>query len=106
MAADVELPFLPLYSSLSTDPDMAELLEMFVSDMPLHVAAMESAVKTEDWSGLQRIAHRLKGSAPGYGFSPVGASAGALELAISYSDRETVLKRAERLLFQCRRVRN
>ncbi len=106
MATEVDSLFVPLYSSLSTDPDMAELLEMFVADMPQHVAAMETAVQAEDWPSLQRIAHRLKGSGPGYGFASVGASAGALELAISYSNRETILKRAERLLFHCRRIRN
>jgi HPt (histidine-containing phosphotransfer) domain-containing protein len=97
---------LPLYSSFATDPDMAELIEMFVADMSLHVAAMEIAVRDGDWKSLERMAHRLKGSAGGYGFSTIGTAAGALELAISYSDRDTITKRADRLLFHCRRVRN
>jgi len=96
----------PLYSSFAADPDMAELIEMFVADMSLHVAAIEIAVKEIDWKGLQRMAHRLKGSAGGYGFSTIGASAGALEIAISYADQDTIMKRTDRLLFHCRRVRN
>jgi HPt (histidine-containing phosphotransfer) domain-containing protein len=106
MNFELETEAFPLYSTLATDPDMAELIEMFVADMSLHVAAIEIAITNADWRGLQRIAHRLKGSAAGYGFSPIGASAGALEIAVSYSDQETILKRAERLLFHCRRIRN
>lgn len=106
MSTEIELPIEPLYSSLAADPDMAELLEMFVADMPLHIAAIEAALKSGDREGLQRLAHRLKGSAPGYGFSTIGASAGALEIAISYSDQDTIAKRVDRLLFHCRRVRN
>lgn len=106
MNSDLDTEALPLYSTLATDPDMAELIEMFVADMSLHVAAIEIAVKNADWKGLQRIAHRLKGSAGGYGFPTIGSSAGALEIAVSYSDGEAITKRADRLLSHCRRTRN
>lgn len=106
MTTELDSAAYPLYSSLAADPDMAELIEMFVADMSLHVAAIEIAVRDADWKGLQRLAHRLKGSAGGYGFSTIGTSAGALEIAISYSDRNMIIKRADRLLFHCRRIRN
>ena len=37
-----------LYSSLATDPDLAELAEMYVDEMPDKIAALELAFSSGD----------------------------------------------------------
>jgi HPt (histidine-containing phosphotransfer) domain-containing protein len=45
-------------------PDLVqELTELFFADTPELIAAIESAVATEDWEALTRASHSLKSSA-------------------------------------------
>ena len=58
----------PLLSDFASDPDMLELVEMFVAEMPQRVAAIEKAVSDSDTASIASLAHQLKGAAGGYGF--------------------------------------
>jgi HPt (histidine-containing phosphotransfer) domain-containing protein len=73
---------LPLYSTLANDPDLAEIVEMFVDEMPGRIAHLVSCYAGQDWEGLDRAAHQLKGSAGSYGFHPVTDAAARLEGAL------------------------
>jgi HPt (histidine-containing phosphotransfer) domain-containing protein len=57
----------PLVSELASDPDFAELLAAFVSEMPKRISTLETALTASDLETLARLAHQLKGSAGGYG---------------------------------------
>ena len=85
---------------------MADLVEEYIADMPQIVKVLESAITNADWQELQRQAHRIKGSAGGYGFPSVSVAAGALEIALSYASPEKISERTTRLLVLCRRIRS
>ena len=81
----------PLYSDLSTDPDMLELVEMFVDELPDRVAAIEQPVKQANLADLAKLSHQLKGAGGGYGFSTITEAAAVVEKqAKSQTDIESV----------------
>lgn len=64
------------YSSLSNDEDLAELVELFVQEVPDRLAQLEQCLDQGNWSELARFAHQLKGAGGSYGFpqlTPVAA---------------------------------
>lgn len=106
---DPGMPLVPLPSEFAGDADMRELVDMFVSDLPERIAAVESAFREAQHAELGRLAHQLKGAAPGYGFSTIGQAADALEQRIKRLDGapssvESVRSSVEQLLFLCRRA--
>ena len=64
-----------LVSELAGDPDMAELVEEYVSDLPARIQALEQACAEEDLDVLTRLTHQIKGSAGGYGFPTITEAA-------------------------------
>ncbi len=70
-----------LYSSLGADPDLGELVEMFVDEMPERIDRLKSACKDQDLETLTTTAHQLKGAAGSYGFDQVTPYAKRLETA-------------------------
>jgi HPt (histidine-containing phosphotransfer) domain-containing protein len=69
----------PILSQYATDPEMVELIELFLSEMPDRLRALESAWRNAQVPQLTRMAHQLKGSCAGYGFPSIGTAASALE---------------------------
>jgi HPt (histidine-containing phosphotransfer) domain-containing protein len=100
----------PIFSSMQQDPDMAELIEMFVEEMPGRANTIESALVGKDWKTLANEAHKLRGSAGGHGFDKIGTVAGVLEDAVrSAAGREEAAwnqsrEQVEQLTNLCRRV--
>lgn len=102
----------PIVSEFAGNRDMAELVELFVGEMPGRVEALRAASGTESFDTLKRIAHQLKGSAGGYGFPTIGEAAGKLEgavLALTPSAPQTQLeslrKQVDQLADLCARAR-
>jgi histidine phosphotransfer protein HptB len=77
-----------VYSSLAVDPELGEIVELFVEEMPGRVASLLDHFKKRDWEGLRRNAHQLKGAAGSYGFTAISPAAGKLENAIRDGDPE------------------
>ena len=103
--AEMSLSSEPIYSTLAGDPDLDELVGMFVSEMPERVAALESLVAAGDWDNLRRAAHQLKGAAGSYGFGQISPSAARLEVAIRQACPEEKVRQAvEDLVNLCRRA--
>jgi len=69
----------PLRSELSDDPEMVELIELFIEELPNRIEAIGQALSSGDWSELSRLAHQLRGAGAGYGFEPISDSAASLE---------------------------
>ena len=67
------------------DPADAELIEYFLGELPNRVDAILTAFTTDDYEQLGRLAHQLKGAAPGFGFPTIGNEAGKLEHQINTS---------------------
>jgi len=68
-----------LRSQFADDPEMAELVELFLSELPNRASAIRAAARESDAGGVRMLAHRLKGSASGYGFPTIGEAAARLE---------------------------
>lgn len=95
----------PLYSDLSSDPDMLELVEMFVEELPDRIAAIEQAVQQANLADLAKLSHQLKGAGGGYGFSSITEAAAAVEKqAKTQSDINAVKESLGGLLSLCRRA--
>lgn len=72
----------PLRSEFADDPDMAEIIAEFVSELPDRARAIESSFREGENETLKRLAHQLAGASAGYGFPDLGRKARELEHAI------------------------
>ena len=68
-----------LRSSYADDPDMGQIVALFVQEMPARVQQLSSAWDKHDLAMLRRLTHQLKGSGGGYGFPAISESAGKVE---------------------------
>lgn len=83
----------PLYSTLDADPDLREIVEMFVEEMPDRIAGLLDRTNAADWEGVRRVAHQLKGAAGSYGFEPITQLAAGVEDAVRESRPEDEIRR-------------
>lgn len=79
------------YSSLAADPDLAELVDLFVAELPERLAALHSALETSRIADVARFAHQLKGAGGSYGFPQLTPVAARLEMLAKQSAPETLL---------------
>jgi HPt (histidine-containing phosphotransfer) domain-containing protein len=80
------------------DSEDAELIEYFLGELPDRVDAINQASSSDDVEQLGRLAHQLKGAAPGFGFPLIGSAAAKLEgsiRALDQSEEDVNLVRAE-----------
>jgi HPt (histidine-containing phosphotransfer) domain-containing protein len=95
-----------LYSRFGTDPDLGELVDLFVAEMPARIESILVRAERRDWESLRRSAHQLKGSAGSYGFSQLTTPAMRLETAIKDQREEAlILEMLQELVDLCRLVR-
>ena len=90
-----------LYSDFADDPDMAELIDLFLDDLPNRVTSLRAALAAGDMAGLRRFAHQLKGAAGGYGYPTLGEAAAALEHAAAGGLREAVAWHVDTVVQRC-----
>jgi histidine phosphotransfer protein HptB len=95
-----------IYSRLAGDPDLGEIVELFVAEMPERVAKLLDELQAHDWEKLRRTAHQLKGAAGSYGFDTISPSAGKVESAIDDGQPEQRIRATvEDLVGLCNRTR-
>lgn len=95
----------PITSSIEDDPDMIEIIDMFIDDLPKRVAIISEAFEQQAWSQIRTISHQLKGAAPGYGFESIGVAAAKLEeLLIESAGIDEIEKASKQLAELCGRV--
>jgi histidine phosphotransfer protein HptB len=94
-----------LYSTLGGDPDLGEIVDLFVAEMPERVAALLAKLDGGEWEELRRMAHQLRGAAGSYGFNPITPAAGKVEDAIRGNAPEQEIHAAvDALVDLCRRA--
>jgi HPt (histidine-containing phosphotransfer) domain-containing protein len=71
-----------VYSRLGDDPEMTDILEAFVDEIPGRIAAMLEQYAAGNWEALRRLAHQLKGAAGSYGYDSISPCAQRLERTI------------------------
>jgi PAS domain S-box-containing protein len=64
------------------DPEMRELLTLFVSGLQERADAIEASLERRDADRLAGLAHQLKGTARAYGFPQLTDEAGSLEASL------------------------
>lgn len=69
-----------LYSAFGDDPDLADLVEMYVQELPQRLQALHEAADQKNWPELTRLSHQMKGAAGSYGFHQITPYAKHLEL--------------------------
>ena len=95
-----------LYSTLGGDPDLGELVEMFVDEMPGRIQKLQTQGSERNWEALAVSAHQLKGAAGSYGFDQVSPYAADLESAARNPDSEDrILNSLDQLVDLCSRLR-
>ena len=95
-----------IYSKYSEDPDLAGIVEAFVSELPERLAQMERSFQCLDWEGLRQTAHQLRGAAGSYGFQPITDLSARLENSVREMRCETGVRQAlDDLTDLCQRAR-
>lgn len=69
----------PLRSQYADDPEMADILELFVREMPRRLEALSEAWKRRELETLTHMVHQIKGASGLYGYPSVGQAARDLE---------------------------
>jgi HPt (histidine-containing phosphotransfer) domain-containing protein len=95
-----------IISEFADDPEMAELVDFFLSDLEKHVTAMANAWQEADHEALRGLAHQLKGAAGGYGFPTLTKAAAAVEASLLAKQAELsqVGERVDELIVMCRKA--
>ncbi len=100
-----------LISEFAGDPDMAELVRLFVEEMPERIESIMQTWERAAAGDLRRLAHQMKGACGGYGFPQVGQAAGVLESSLAAigqtadaGDLEGLRQQLDELVGLCRRV--
>jgi histidine phosphotransfer protein HptB len=95
-----------LFSPLAEEPDLREVVDLFVAELPDRAQTVLRTFQTQDVQGLRRAAHQLKGAAGSYGFDSITAAAARLEDAVIASQpEEELLGAIHELVDLCRRAR-
>ncbi len=96
----------PIYSVYGDNPNLAELIEIFVSELPGRVETLQSHAEEEDWEELARVAHQLNGNASSYGFPQLSRLAARIEYACRcMNSPEEIMESLENFVEQCELVR-
>ena len=96
----------PYYSPLARDPELRELVAVFVEEIPQRVAMLTESLARGDWESLGRLAHQFKSAVGSYGFEQLVPLASRLESAVREGLAEDLVEQTLRELAQmCRRVR-
>ncbi len=99
----------PIHSEFASDPDMIELVDLFVSELPDRIDQMTQAFESQQFTDLKRLMHQLRGASGGYGFPTIGISAGFVESLLSESTDlsaqvEDIDSQLQELISLCRRA--
>jgi CheY-like chemotaxis protein len=97
-------PGRPLLSTLAHDPEMAELIHIFVGGLEQRVSALLAASHSGDHDALHTLAHQLKGAAGGYGYPTITEAAGALAQAITHGPEAAIARQFDHLVALCRQA--
>jgi HPt (histidine-containing phosphotransfer) domain-containing protein len=97
----------PIYSTLAQDPDLSELIDLYVQEMPQKLEQLSRLLAEADVPGVGRLAHQLKGAAGSHGFHEITPYAVRLEHAArEQGDLDQIRAAAEELVGICRRIRS
>jgi HPt (histidine-containing phosphotransfer) domain-containing protein len=77
---------LPLLSTFVEEPAIAEILPIFLQNLPSYLRRIEDAIAVGDLDVAARTCHDLKGAAGGYGYPSISALASTIEVSMRVGD--------------------
>ncbi len=96
----------PVYSAYGDDPNLAELVTIFVHELPQRLETLRAHAEVADWESLARVAHQLNKWGSAYGFAKLSTLAARMEHCCSPQQRPgEILKALDRFAEYCERVR-
>jgi HPt (histidine-containing phosphotransfer) domain-containing protein len=94
-----------LVSDFAADPDMAEIIQMFLDGLEDRASGLDNAFGSGNLTELASLAHQLKGAAGGYGYPIISRLALDVErLAKSGESNDELRSTLDRLVLMCRRA--
>ena len=94
-----------LAAQLADDPELRELVTLFVRGLGRRAETLEQGLGSDDLATLRREANRLIGPARSFGFPDLGAAASELERhARAGGPKEALREWTGRLVDLCRRT--
>ena len=67
---------------LNEEPELRDLIENFVSELPGMIAELQHMYQQKDWESLKDLLHNLKGIGGGYGYDVLTSIAGKAEFQL------------------------
>ena len=96
----------PLESSFASDPEMAEMINHFVSGLPQTIKELQKAFDAEGTDALELTIRHLKGQGASFGFDVITETATELESAIQSGAEPAVVREGiNELVKWCRAAR-
>jgi HPt (histidine-containing phosphotransfer) domain-containing protein len=83
----------PLRSTYADDEAIAEILPVFINNMPRYLNDLEGRISAGDWAGAARVCHDLKGTAGGYGYPDIGRAAQLLEGEVKGDHQKSAIEK-------------
>lgn len=93
-----------IFSEFANDPDMVELIQQFVGELPTRAEAILGAWRAGKFAEAQTVAHQLKGASAGYGFGVIGLAASRVEAGLRGRSIEQIETDTERIDAEIRQL--
>ena len=91
-----------LLSEFHSDPEMSDLVGIFIDSLSERLLQIESAVEHHDFDALERMTHQIAGAAGGYGFPSITVAARKVENMIRNNKKvDSILVAADSLSKLC-----
>ncbi len=95
----------PLISDFADDPDMLEIIEMFVDGLSERIDSILTAFEDRNFTTVSGIAHQLKGASGGYGYPSLSELAFDVEQLAKQNAADDLIEAALTVLVsECRRA--
>lgn len=95
----------PLISDFADDPDMLEIIEMFVDGLSERIDSILTAFEDRNFTSVSGIAHQLKGASGGYGYPSLSELAFEVEQLAKRNAEDGQMEAALTVLVaECRRA--
>ncbi len=93
---------------LQEEPELGELVSLFIEALPALVDDFASAIGQQDWPAVRQLAHDMKGIGGGYGYPLLSELAGRMGQGVHNghfdrldSDLEELKRLVQRIILGC-----
>jgi HPt (histidine-containing phosphotransfer) domain-containing protein len=95
--ADIESPAITGKARSVRPKAWAQLASMYLQDLPHQLDSIRLALESNDFNTIQKLSHRIKGTAGTYHLDSIFKIASALELLANKSDTDGVSNALEQI---------